>query len=196
MELFPEPFIGRVDAPIVLLNLNPGFDEKSDPNWHRKPIMQEAIEANLTQRPQEYPFYPLSPDFDGSPIAKWWRRLLAPWITQNPDNRKHVAENVLAVELFPYHSKMYGRFAPSRLQGLASYTYSQSLVADAIKRNAKILVLRSQHEWQEAVPGLAAYREVYHLGSSSRSPSLNNPKAHVGKCYDQKVDAAFKALLM
>ncbi|PSR35553.1 MAG: hypothetical protein C7B46_00765 [Sulfobacillus benefaciens] len=110
LELFPEPFIGRVDAPIVLLNLNPGFDVQSDPDWHRKSIMREAVADNLSRRAQEYPFYLLRPDFVGSAIAKWWRTLLAPWIADHPDNLKQVARSVLAVELFPYHSKKYGRY--------------------------------------------------------------------------------------
>ena len=70
LELFPEPFIGRVDAPAVLLSLNPGFDPKSDPDCHAKSVMRKAVQANLGQQPQAYPFYPLSPDFDGSAISK------------------------------------------------------------------------------------------------------------------------------
>jgi hypothetical protein len=29
-DVLPEPFLGRKDAPIVLLNLNPGFDERAN----------------------------------------------------------------------------------------------------------------------------------------------------------------------
>ncbi|PSR35554.1 MAG: hypothetical protein C7B46_00770 [Sulfobacillus benefaciens] len=78
---------------------------------------------------------------------------------------------------------------------MQSYAYSHALVVNAINRNAKILVLRSQHEWQEAVPGLVAYSEVFHLGTNGQTLSIKNPKAHLGKCYDQAVAASFEKLL-
>ena len=53
LELFPEPFIGRVDAPIVLLGLNPEF-KNDDPSWHQRPVMREAVTSNLTQQPQDF----------------------------------------------------------------------------------------------------------------------------------------------
>jgi hypothetical protein len=46
LNLLPEPFIGRPDAPVVLLNLNPGWSP-GDAEWHAKHAFVRLIRANL-----------------------------------------------------------------------------------------------------------------------------------------------------
>lgn len=62
LELIPEPFLGRPDAPVVLLNLNPGFSER-DILSHEDPVFAAAAMATLHQEVQSHPFYLLDPRF-------------------------------------------------------------------------------------------------------------------------------------
>lgn len=66
LDDLPEPFLGAADAPVVLLNLNPGHAAHNVEN-HRRPEFQGANRAQLELRPTEYPFYLLDPavHFDG-----------------------------------------------------------------------------------------------------------------------------------
>ncbi|MCY0899936.1 MAG: hypothetical protein OWU33_13605 [Firmicutes bacterium] len=166
LYLFPEPYIGLIDAPIVLLALNPGFDN-DDPEWHKNPAMRKAVVENFTEVPRPYPFYPLNPKLANSPVAKWWGRLLAPWLTSDPKQRQQVANRILAVDLFPYHSRQCG-VDLSDIQTLYSYRYTCELVSNAMDRGALILILRSERNWQDAVPKLTKYSRVYHLTVGGR----------------------------
>ena len=50
-EILPEPFLGRPDAPVVVLSLNPGFHEY-DLYWHRNNRFSKLLAAKRlnTQR--------------------------------------------------------------------------------------------------------------------------------------------------
>lgn len=65
LQVLPEPFIGNLNAKVVVLSLNPGFDE-SDMTWHSQPDFATSIHANLRHASQPYPFYPLNPAFSRS----------------------------------------------------------------------------------------------------------------------------------
>lgn len=109
-ELFPEPFIGRPDAPLVLLNLNPGYSPQ-DLTWHGTPAFEKIARANLRHESLRYPFYPLDPSIAGSPVSDWWKKALKPWLAcfSNPNQGADcLAQLVLALEYFPYHSKSFG----------------------------------------------------------------------------------------
>jgi hypothetical protein len=56
LELLPEPFLGSLDAPVVLLNLNPGYN-KNDIIFHKQKLFQQLSLANLRQINSEYPFF-------------------------------------------------------------------------------------------------------------------------------------------
>ena len=188
-DLFPEPFIGMTDAPIVFLGLNPGFNQ-TDPDWHKNSVMREAVIANLIEAPRPCPFYPLDPALAGSAIAKWWKLVLDPWLSGNNIRRSRVAERILAIELFPYHSQKFGVRLPE-IQKLPSHPYTQALVRDAMNRKALLLILRSQQLWQKAIPELNHYPHVYHLTGSGRQVSLKHPTGHVGQCYDERAAKIF-----
>lgn len=70
VDALPEPFFGNIDAPVILLGLNPGYDER-DPEVHSNPEFQSLIRNNLILGPAEYPFYFLDPGFE-SPGRTWW----------------------------------------------------------------------------------------------------------------------------
>ena len=57
LDILPEPFLGRPDAPVVLLNLNPGYSGDEERFHHLDDYFRETALANLAHREQEYPFY-------------------------------------------------------------------------------------------------------------------------------------------
>lgn len=160
LDILPEPYLGNPDAPVVLLGLNPGFNVK-DPEWHGKPRFRKLSRANLLHKRAEYPFYLLDPAIDRTP---WWDRKLRRLI-EEVGCAKTVAQNVLCVELFPYHSK---KFKHAKLC-VPSQQYSFALVRRAIDRGAVILQLRGDRPWLSNIPELENYPSLY------RPCSVQNP---------------------
>ena len=156
LEMMPEPFLGNPDAPVVLLNLNPGFN----PAAHRNetPEFYTLSRNNLRQEGGEYPFYLLTPSLD-VPGRTWWESKLSRLIRAK--GVKAVANGLLCIEYFPYHST---KFRHSKLS-VPSQQYSFDLVRSAIARNAAFVVMRAEKLWRAAVPELAAYRRLYGLSS-------------------------------
>src|ERR1700674_3500503 len=56
LNVLPEPFIGFRTAPVLLLNLNPGFDDL-DPDDHTRPEFQALLRNNYEHRFLDFPFY-------------------------------------------------------------------------------------------------------------------------------------------
>jgi hypothetical protein len=164
--LLPEPFVGRPDAPVVLLGLNPGWSEE-DAAWHENPEFARLLRANLAHESLTYPFYLLDPS-QSSPGGAWWSQRLRPLIEEV--GLETVARDILCVEFFPYHSHKY-----SQAPRLPSQDYTLSLVQAAIDRNAVVVMLRSVRRWTEAVPALANYDRRFILQSAQNvTISLRN----------------------
>jgi hypothetical protein len=159
LELLPEPFLGRADAPVVLLNLNPGYSD-DDLSWHQNPLFQTRYRRNLSHEPCDYPFYLLAPDVSSAPGHGWWTGKLKALI--QAVGAQTVARNVLCVEYFPYHSERFGHGALR----LTSQNYSFNLVRVAIEREAVVVCMRGKRFWFEAVPELISYSRLFHLNST------------------------------
>ncbi len=168
--LLPDPYFGRPDSPVVLLMLNPGWSER-DAGWHCKTEFDTLSRANLAHAPLEYPFYYLDPSLnlaesDVAPGAKYWREKLRVLIERLGEKR--VAQNVLCIQYFPYHSPEYHTRTPST----PSVQYSFDLVRAAISRRAAIVVARSANRWYQAVPELVGHDRKFTL-NSGRTPSIS-----------------------
>jgi hypothetical protein len=74
-DVLPEPFLGRKDAPIVLLNVNPGFDDHASLT-HEDHYARDAWKKNILHEPLAYPFYFLDPQLSHAGGARWWKRTL------------------------------------------------------------------------------------------------------------------------
>ena len=159
LELLPEPYLGHPQAPVVILNLNPGFDERDIPFHSMDPLFREISRKNLLHQPQDYPFYLLDPRISASLGHQWWIKKLKEPI--RVAGLQPVATRVLCVEYFPYHSRRY----PPIRETLESQRYGFQLVRDAIGRGALIVIMRGQKRWLEAVPELANHGRVYKLNS-------------------------------
>jgi hypothetical protein len=156
-DLMPEPFIGRTDAPVVLLNLNPGFSPQ-DPRTHRRTAFRQTVRDNLVQRLPAFPFFFVDPDLR-APGRKWWENKLRHLLEKFGCER--VANSILCIEYFPYHSERFARKCPP----VPSQLFSFYLVQQAILRGALIVVMRSSNRWEQAVTDLRGYRLRYVLNS-------------------------------
>ena len=181
LNIIPEPFLGSPNAPIVLLNLNPGFNEQ-DIKIHRRKVFFELSWKNLRHEPTEYQFYLLDPKTSDSPGYQWWSKKLKRLINDvgarfiansfcfptvcRKMRRKWkdiisqigtfiVANKILCVEYFPYHSYKF-----KNMDRLPSRDYSEYLVKKAIKRKALIVIMRHRVEWEKAVPKLKSYKKL------------------------------------
>jgi hypothetical protein len=162
--LLPEPFFGRFDAPIVVLLLNPGFSA-DDATFHSQPQFRKRLHAAIKAESKSQPHFHLSQGAVG-PGGKWWLRAVRPLIEEV--GQDCVADNLLAIEYFPYHSLTF-RHAHIRLP---SQEFSFSLVLAAIARKATVICARGANVWCEAVPQLASYRRLSHV-QNPRSASLS-----------------------
>lgn len=168
--LLPEPFVGRLDALIFMLLLNPGV-EGSEFVTHRDPTFIAAVRGCYRQQPAEYPQYFLAPDAVG-PGVSWNRRVLKPLIAEF--GLRSVSANVTALEYFPYHSV---GFAHHRLR-VPSQEFGFHVLREAISREAVIFVTRGFRIWEAAVPELANY------GRAFRTRSVQNVVISPRNCPD------------
>lgn len=156
-DLLPEPHIGSFDAPVVLLDLNPGFN-KGDYAVHSRPSFKSALLKTIRGERTAFPFYYLDPGEDG-PGQQWWRQRLRPLM--EAASADAVAGRILCVELFPYHSK---EFAHSKVS-LPSKRFALQLVRSAMARRALIVVMRGYQYWSVEIREFGAYRRVLRLSS-------------------------------
>jgi hypothetical protein len=160
---FPEPFLGRPDAPLILLNGNPGanpdLDPVSAPFYELDHPMMVAARRNLLHETLDYPFSTLDPAFSGFPGYQWWTKKLGPLIRYcGSDGQRMVANQTLCVEYFPYHSKNFARFPL-----LESQKYSFELVRRAVAQSATIIIMRCRALWLTAVPEVSHYGRAFGL---------------------------------
>jgi hypothetical protein len=157
-ELLPEPYLGKVDAEIVLLNLNPGFSE-DDHLLYELPYAQAAWKKNILHELLDYPFFLLDPELSRFPGPQWWEKHLREPI--QAADRKSVANKVCCIEYFPYHSRKLAWHDAI----LESQRYSFHLAELAIQRDALIIIMRGVKQWYEAVPQLTKHKRKFELNS-------------------------------
>lgn len=156
-SLMPEPFVGRVNAPILLLLLNPGLSD-DDFGLHARADFRDGVRRCLHQERTSYANYFLEPNAVGAG-ARWTRRVLSRLLEEF--GAQTVANRVGQLEYFPYHSR---RFAHRGLC-VPSQEFTFQLLRLAIRREAVILLIRGQKIWEDAVPELRRYKRVYRTNS-------------------------------
>ena len=156
-RLLPEPFVGSINAPILLLLLNPGVSDE-DFALQERTDFQRRVRACHRQEPSPYPNYYLHPNMSG-PGSRWTARVLKPLIKEFDE--RVVASGVTFVEYFPYHSR---QFKHSRIR-VPSQEFTFRLVRNALCQQATVFISRGQRIWEEAVPEL----RLYSLAFTTRS---------------------------
>jgi hypothetical protein len=163
-EILPAPFMGDVhNSPIVLLTLNPGWDEKElekdfynlYSNYWESMMKHEFILPDL-------PLFCLEDEYTA--ISPYWNSKLQHLISRT--SKEAVAKNVSVIQFFPYQSKKYkALYKGLSADYLDSQKYNFKLVRQAIDRKALIIILRSRRIWIEAVKELESYPNVRYTRS-------------------------------
>jgi len=161
-ELLPEPFLGDIAAPLVILLLNPGVSSE-DFAWQGIQANRSLILDGIQGRRGIH--FHIEHEAS-SPGARWWHRVSRHLCDHF--GREVVARRLMAVQYFPYHSK---RFGHARLK-IPSQKYGFSLVSAAVQRGALIVCVRGRWLWQEAVPELKTYPRFSEL-KNPRNASLS-----------------------
>ncbi len=144
----PQPYIGNPEtARVVFLALNPGHDPKRDSTDHRdNQAFRQATLKNLRHEPQEYPFYPLNPEFSTTGAGEWWLRRTRSLRDSLDIDAQTLSERLMVIEWFPYHSKSFSE--PPEL--LPSQYYSFHLAKKALESTHKLVVrMRSRRQWTD-----------------------------------------------
>ncbi|MBL8889155.1 MAG: hypothetical protein JNL67_04205 [Planctomycetaceae bacterium] len=164
LDLVPEPFFGRRDAPIVLLLLNPGVGQTGKQK-HHPPDFAAALRADIAGDSPKNHFH-LSNTIQG-PGQRWWLSACRELIREA--GLAAVSRNLLSIEFSPYHSQKFAH----GLVRFPSQSYSFWLVEEAIRRNAVIVCMRGLKQWFGAVPSLGSFENLQ-LPRSTRSGSLSS----------------------
>lgn len=163
-SLFPEPFFGSLNAPVVVLNLNPGWSP-DDAAVHADPTFAAMSRNSLRHELNPYPFLHLQPTGD-TPGGRWWRQRTRE--LQTDVGFETVAKHLACIQFTPYHSSRYSAASPR----LPSQEHNFFLVHSAMAREAEIVIMRSAALWLAAVPELAGYVRL-HRGANPRAPFLS-----------------------
>ena len=152
-EIMPAPFMGNVlTSPIVLLTLNPGYDEKEEEkNYYNEYKLYWKNEIQHIHSVPELPLFCLEDKY--VEYSDYWLKKFMSLISVS--SKEKVAQNISIIQFFPYHTKKYKNIPKRLLKGyLESQDYNFELVKQAIERKAIIIILRSKKLWFEAIPDL------------------------------------------
>ncbi|HRE80804.1 MAG TPA: hypothetical protein PLN52_07135 [Opitutaceae bacterium] len=143
LHLLPQPFLGNLRAPVVLLLANPGFGESDTAFENETPQFTESLRSSITH-PEENPHHiHFDLRFDQGPGFVWWaKRTKELAKTCGP-----LSEKLLVLQRVPYHSKTY----PYALENLPSFTYIEYLLKSALQRQATIVCTRIRKSWTKLV---------------------------------------------
>lgn len=152
-EIMPAPFMGNVlTSPIVLLTLNPGYDEKEEEkDYYNEYKSYWKNEIQHIHSVPELPLFCLEDKY--VKYSDYWLKKFMPLISVS--SKEKVAQNISIIQFFPYHTKKYKDMPKRLLKGyLGSQKYNFELVKQAIERKAIIIILRKKRLWFEAIPKL------------------------------------------
>jgi hypothetical protein len=146
VDVVPEPFIGSPNAPIWLLNLNPGFAPR---NLLQKQHIVEMQKKSARLEASDFWF--IDPQFSDADGYKWWTKRLRKMREIHKIKRpKAIQDNFFCAELFPYHSTKFKR--AKRL--LESQRFTVDLVKAACHAEKHFIIMRAKKYWLELVPEL------------------------------------------
>lgn len=139
----PEPRLGPVDAPIMVLQANPSYDPKMSSGARDREQIRLELESLRNDR---------SPHLGVLSESQWWRRSTGG--LAKAVGREHLAAHMCSVEFFPYRSLSFGH---SHIR-LPSQQYTIALVRRALQDGRLIVLTRTADVWFGAIPELLAAR--------------------------------------
>jgi hypothetical protein len=160
LDILPEPFHGNVEAPIVVLLLNPGIDGR-EKELQKSSEYSARLRSSITDKCSIEHFH-LTDKFNG-PGRFWWEKAC-----KSLRACVDLPTRILSIEFSPYHSRS---FSHGHLR-FPSQDFSFDLVRRAISREALIVCMRGERFWYGAVPELAGYKRLLKL-INPRSATLS-----------------------
>lgn len=156
LHMLPEPWVGNLDAPVVVLLANPGATEaETQPTWRPIARQRELAQQALRQDVMEYPFYWLHPDLAATDGGKWYGQKLR-WLIDATSTHS-VAQNLLTLETHAYHSRKFD----ASVNKLPTQAFQAEILRRAIQRDALIVALRVRTQfWEKLVPELGTYAKT------------------------------------
>lgn len=148
LETLPGQFAGGLDsAEVILLALNPGFNERDN---SLEPEIMELICSNHSD-PYGSSFYYLDTNLERTPVYAWWARILNPLLLAGI-NKASLRKKLMLIEYFPYHSETW-----KPLPVVPSQPFAFGLVEEAMIRQKTIVIMRSGSLWYKSIPSLESY---------------------------------------
>lgn len=184
LNLWPEPYLGNPEAPVYLLNGNPGYSNM-DHLFTEDPDFVNLMQNNLrhsTQQPNNDFVYFNAIQTRGLVHGGylWW------------NDRIEQLKNALAgrypfvfdIEYSPFHSQNGQMPSQRSLEQTEAYQYTNELLAKAIKSGKIFIIMRKQNEWITRLEFIAKkngltlnYDKIMKLSSASNvSITPNNLK--------------------
>ena len=160
-HLAPEPWIGNINAPLVVLLANPGAtksDMQGKPQRGVDEINQLSI-ANLKHEITDYPHFFFNPKLANTDGYKWYERRFGHLIRET--SAENVSKKVMTCEMVPYHSFSWKK--PKAMPPTQEFTFS--IINDAIDREAIILIGRGKTDWMKYLPKLRNYKRYFQPAS-------------------------------
>ena len=170
LEVLPGHYSGNIlDASVVILASNPGYDEREKQNSFYTDRDLNKIRIKRLNFEYEY-FLPKEQKWEDK--SPYWYEKLANFlhrvklndriITLRDEQFEKVSKRFALLQIFPYHSKkMCDKFV--NMEKLKTVEYSRKLVLYAMKNEKIIIIARSRKLWFKLVEDLKTYKKLYIL---------------------------------
>lgn len=182
LNIYPEPYAGRIDANVLILARNPALKQENYEE-HRNESYKALWRANVAQTEKEYPLFYLHPNLKDFRCQEWRVEKIGSLIEEL--GMEAVAQSVLEVQWFPYHRNSCKRVFPDCKN--TSQKFAFHLVEAAMKRGAIIVVQYGEH-WRRTHPELFDYKHMIKLKSKI------NGKVTPGNIADGRFDEIIQAI--
>ena len=151
-DLLPDPFTGPVDAPVVILNRNPGVGGRRS-----RATPPAGFCRGSSRRARRHAIGPAASLLARGVRPDRWRQLVARRAPETLGPRAHL------------RGARGGSFSPSNFTGTTARsgpcsrsrcrrsTTALRLVEDAVERGATVVIMRGHRDWKVAVPSLRTY---------------------------------------
>lgn len=152
-QCLPDPYSGNVNSKVYCLNKNPGVPDKC---FIGDVDFEKATKENLELK-QTTCFWAeniknkCGKVHDGIEWLKKRTRKLETILNRRP--------NLFFVEYFPYHSSSGFDFPCN----LPSYTFTDNLIAQAMKEDKMIIIMREKGKWIKRIPDMESYSNLFCL---------------------------------
>lgn len=190
LQIIPIPFLGSINAPVVLLGNISGSGSEHAVGYRKWPAYAERMRRNLLHENPDPQFLPMDPRSDIFPHDKeWWTEKLKHLLDSFGNGaaaESILARSLLAVEYFPYRS-LSNEYHHDKLSLITTQGYSRFLVYKAMENGAVIVIRHGRKRWFDAVRGLKTYQHLVLL-REARQTHISPKGVETANGYQKIVD--------